>query len=408
MLNFKYTARNPKTGQKTSGEISAQSENSAAKQLKAEGLVPIEILGADKEKRNVVNRFRNRIKTKDKVLFSRQLATLVNAGLPLAQSLQTVGEQTKNKYFKSLIGRIITEVESGATLSNAMATYPDVFDDIYVNLVAAGESSGTLDKALERLAVRQEKDAELMSKIRGALIYPVLVIVVMVLVVGFLVVRVIPQVEEVYKGIPGATLPLLTRLMLAVSHFVMDFWWVLAVLALAGAVFTTRWARTGHGKLVVDGLKMRVWPIGQLFMKMYMARFARTGSTLVGAGLPLLQVLQITGASIGNVHIENSIKKASEKVKGGVALSDALREDANILDLVPNMLRVGEQSGTVEQMLGKTADYYEKEVDNQIKAISTLVEPILIVILGLVAFVVVAAVLLPIYGLAGKSLGGGV
>lgn len=407
MITFKYTARNPKTGQKTSGEVGAQNENSAAKQLKAEGLIPIEIIGADKAKRNVLNRLRDRIKTKDKVLFSRQLATLVNAGLPLAQSLQTVSEQTRNKYFKSIAARIITDVESGASLSAAMATYPDVFDEIYVNLIAAGESSGTLDKALERLAIRQEKDAELMSKIRGALIYPVLVIVVMVLVVGFLVVRVIPQVEEVYKGIPGATLPLLTRTMLAVSHFVMDFWWLLAVLALAGTVFLSRWARTGPGKLVVDRIKMRTWPMGQLFMKMYMARFARTGSTLVGAGLPLLQVLRITAASINNVHVENSINKASEKVKGGVALSDALKDDPNFLDLVPNMLKVGEQSGTVEQMLEKTADYYEKEVDNQIKTISTLVEPILIVILGLVAFIVVAAVLLPIYGLAGKSLGGG-
>lgn len=407
MITFKYTARNPKTGQKTSGEVGAQNENSAAKQLKAEGLIPIEIIGADKAKRNVLNRLRDRIKTKDKVLFSRQLATLVNAGLPLAQSLQTVSEQTRNKYFKSIVARIITDVESGASLSGAMATYPDVFDEIYVNLIAAGESSGTLDKALERLAIRQEKDAELMSKIRGALIYPVLVIVVMVLVVGFLVVRVIPQVEEVYKGIPGATLPLLTRTMLAVSHFVMDFWWLLAVLALAGTVFLSRWARTGPGKLVVDRIKMRTWPMGQLFMKMYMARFARTGSTLVGAGLPLLQVLRITAASINNVHVENSINKASEKVKGGVALSDALKDDPNFLDLVPNMLKVGEQSGTVEQMLEKTADYYEKEVDNQIKTISTLVEPILIVILGLVAFIVVAAVLLPIYGLAGKSLGGG-
>lgn len=407
MITFKYTARNPKTGQKTSGEVGAQNENSAAKQLKAEGLIPIEIIGADKAKRNVLNRLRDRIKTKDKVLFSRQLATLVNAGLPLAQSLQTVSEQTRNKYFKSIAARIITDVESGASLSAAMATYPDVFDEIYVNLIAAGESSGTLDKALERLAIRQEKDAELMSKIRGALIYPVLVIVVMVLVVGFLVVRVIPQVEEVYKGIPGATLPLLTRTMLAVSHFVMDFWWLLAVLALAGTVFLSRWARTGPGKLVVDRIKMRTWPMGQLFMKMYMARFARTGSTLVGAGLPLLQVLRITAASINNVHVENSINRASEKVKGGVALSDALKDDPNFLDLVPNMLKVGEQSGTVEQMLEKTADYYEKEVDNQIKTISTLVEPILIVILGLVAFIVVAAVLLPIYGLAGKSLGGG-
>ena len=169
------------------------------------------------------------------------------------------------------------------------------------------------------------------------------------------------------------------------------------------AFFTTRWARTLGGKRVIDKWKMHAWPIGPLFMKVYMARFARTGTTLVASGVPLLQVLQITSDAINNIHIQESISKAADKVKGGKALSDSLTGDPNFLVLVPNMIRIGEQSGSLEQMLAKTAEYYEKEVDDEVKSISTIIEPVLMVVLGVVAFIIVAAVLLPIYGLAGQS-----
>jgi type IV pilus assembly protein PilC len=210
-----------------------------------------------------------------------------------------------------------------------------------------------------------------------------------------------------YDSLPGATLPIVTRILLGISHFVIDYWWVVLIVIGFLVFFTTRWARTGPGKHVIDKLKMTMWPIGPLFMKMYMARFARTGTTLVASGVPLIQMLEITSASINNVHIEASLTRAIEKVKGGKALSDAIDNDPNFLDLVPDMLRIGEQSGAIEEMLAKTADYYEKEVDTQIKAISTIIEPVLMVILGIFAFIIVAAVLLPIYGLAGKNLGGG-
>jgi type IV pilus assembly protein PilC len=195
-----------------------------------------------------------------------------------------------------------------------------------------------------------------------------------------------------------------TRALLALSHFITHFWWLVIFLLGLAAFFTTRWARTGPGKEVVDKMKMRAWPIGRLFMKLYMARFARTGETLVSSGVPLLQVLNIVAEAVNNVHISDSILKAAEKVKGGKALSESITGDPNFLELVPNMIRIGEQSGALENMLGKTADYYEKEVDNEIKAISTIIEPVLMIILGLVAILIVAAVLLPIYGLAGKTI----
>lgn len=402
MLSFKYTARDPSTGQEVKAEVQAESEQAASRLITREGLVPIDIQLAEKATSGIRGRF-NRIKTKDKVLFSRQLATLINAGLPLVQSLRTVNQQTTSKPLKVVISKVVADVEAGSTLADAMAKHPKAFNQVYISLIAAGEASGTLDKALERLAIQQEKDADLISKVRGAMVYPIIVIVVMMAVVGFMVVQVLPQVEVLYEGLPGASLPLITVILLGVSHFIISFWWVVIIVIGLGIFFTTRWARTVAGKRVVDRLKMKIWPFGPLFMKMYMARFARTGTTLIASGVPLIQMLDITSNSVNNVYIEDSIKKAADKVKGGKSLADSLTHDPYFLELVPNMLRIGEQSGSMEQMLSKTAEYYEKEVDDQIKTISTIIEPVLMVLLGVMAFIIVAAVLLPIYSLAGRS-----
>lgn len=404
MLTFEYTARDPSTGQKVKAQVQADNEAAASKLIQKEGLAPLSIKVLDDDSGNPLSRFRNRIKTKDKVVFSRQMSTLINAGLPLVQSLRNVVEQTENKAFKVVINKIITDIEGGKAFSEALAAHPTVFNDVYISMISAGEISGTLDKALERIANQQEKDAEIISKIRGALAYPAIVILVMVVVVTFMIVKVMPQVEVIYKDIPGATLPLITRILLAISHFITHFWWAVILFIIFAVVATSRYARTGPGKEVIDRLKMTIWPIGPLFMKVYMARFARTGTTLVASGIPLIKMLEVVGKAINNVHIERSVKKASEKVKGGKSLADALNGDPNFLPLVPNMLRIGEESGSLEDMLAKTADYFEKEVDNEIKAISTIIEPVLMVLLGIVAFIIVAAVLLPIYGLAGKSI----
>jgi len=365
---------------------------------------PLEIVAKDDQNKGVINKRLHRVKTKDKILFSRQLSTLINAGLPLVQSLRSVSKQSTSKPLKLVINQVINEVEGGSALSVALGRHPDVFNQIYVSLIAAGEVSGTLDAALERLATQQEKDAELVSKVRGAMIYPIIVLLVMFAVVGFMIVKVLPQVEILYNGLPGAHLPLVTRLLLALSHFIIKFWWVVLIAVGLLVFFGSRWARTLGGRRIVDRIKMRIWPIGPLFMKMYMARFARTATTLVASGVPLIQMLEITANAINNVHIEDSIRGAIDKVKGGKALSDSLQNDPNFLELVPNMLHIGEQSGAIEKMLDKTADYYEREVDDQIKAISTIIEPVLMVVLGVFAFIIVAAVLLPIYGLAGSNL----
>jgi type IV pilus assembly protein PilC len=403
MLTFKYTARDPISGKKVSDKISAESEQAATKAIQNEGLAPIAITPMNTSKGGI-NRFTHRIKTKDKVLFSRQLSTLINAGLPLVQSLRNVSGQTQNKKLQIIINDIITDVESGLAFSAALAKFPEVFDNVFINLVAAGEASGTLDKALDRIANQKEKDAEIISKVRGAMVYPIIVLCVMAAVVIFMIVGVLPTIEQVYKGIPGAELPFVTKALLGIAHFTIKYWWLEIILLIIIVFSTSRWARTVGGKRIIDKLKMRVWPIGRLFMKLYMARFTRVGSTLVASGVPLIQMLEITGKSVSNIHIEESIGRAIEKVKGGKALSDSLKGDPNFLELVPDMLHIGEQSGSVEQMLSKTADYYEREVDNEIKSISTIIEPALMILVGIVAITIVTAILLPVYTLVGKDI----
>jgi type IV pilus assembly protein PilC len=400
MLTYKFVARDPATKQRIISEVQAENEKAAAKAIKDQGYAPLEITLADQE--NALSRVFKKVRTKDKVIFSRQMSTLINAGLPLVQSLRNVEAQTTSKPLKIIIQKVIADVEAGSAFSESLARYPGVFNRVYTSMVEAGEASGTLDKSLERLANQQEKDAEIISKVRGALVYPVLVIFVMIAVVTFMIVVVLPHVQDIYKDIPGARLPFVTLALLFVSRIISHFWWLILILLGLGVFFTTRWARTGPGKDVVDKAKMRAWPIGRLFMKLYMARFARTAETLVASGVPLLQVLSIVSEAVNNVHISRSIESAAEKVKGGKALSEAIDGDTNFLTLVPNMIRIGEQSGSLENMLGKTADYYEREVDNEVRAISTIIEPVLMIMLGIMALIIVAAVLLPIYGLSGK------
>ncbi len=403
MLTYKYTARDSVTGQKVKSTVQADSEASAAKTIKLQGQVPIEISLQNDTTKGIARIF-NRVKTKDRILFARQLSTLINAGLPLVQSLRSVMAQSTSKPLKIIVSRIISDVESGSSFSASLGRHPNVFNEVFVSLIAAGEISGTLDKSLERIADQQEKDAEILSKVRGALVYPAVVLFVMALVVGFMLVKVLPQVEVLYKDLPGANLPLVTVILLAASHFLTKYWWLAIIILALSGVFGTRWMRTLGGKRIVDNLKMRIWPVGPLFMKVYMARFARTATTLVSSGVPLLQVIEITARAVNNMQISESLKRAGDLVKGGKSLSDSLTNDRNFLELVPNMLRIGEQSGSMEAMLEKIATYYEKEVDEQIKTVSTLIEPVLMIVMGIVAMTIVAAILLPVYGLVGKGV----
>jgi type IV pilus assembly protein PilC len=320
------------------------------------------------------------------------------------QALVNTVDQTQAKPLKKIINEIVVQVKSGKSMSQALALYPKVFNVIYTNMISAGEASGSLDKSLDRLAEQLEKDADVTKKIRSAFIYPIIVVVVMLGVMGFMVVKVLPAVGTLYKGLAaGSSLPLITRILLATSHFIISFWWLVLIIAVVLIIFINSWRKTKTGISVLDSLKMKMWPIGQLFMKLYMARFARTASTLVSSGLPLIQVLEITSKAVNNVHIQKTLTSSIASVKLGKSLSSTLENNENFLPLVPSMLKIGESSGTIDKMLERTAIYYEKEVDDEVKNISTLIEPVLMIVLGIFAFIIVAAVLLPIYSLAGNS-----
>ncbi len=403
MLTFEYTARDTKTGEKITDSIQADNERVAARQLSKQGLAPIEIKLKDVGGISLSGRFKGRIKSKDKILFSRQLSTMINAGLPLVQSLRTVTEQTQSKSLEVIIAQVITDVEAGSTFADSLAKHPQAFNTVFVSLVAAGEASGTLDKALERIADQQEKDAEILSKVRGAMIYPAIVVVVIFGVVIFMLTTVLPQVEQLYTDL-HQSLPFITAAMLAVSKFITKFWPFLLILMGVGAYAGVKYFQSTSGGRVADRIKMSAPIFGRLFMKMYMARFARTATTLTASGVPMLQMLSITGNAVNNYYIEDAVKHASERVKSGTALSEALKDNPNFLPLVPQMIRIGEQSGSLDAMFEKTAQFYERELDNEIKAISATIEPVLMVVLALVAGLLVGAILLPVYGLVGKSL----
>lgn len=397
MKKFNYEARDTSTDKIVKAAVQADSENAAAKLLIAQGFTPLNITEVDEEG-SFFARIAGRITTKDKIVFTRQLATLISAGLPLTQSLHTVSEQTENKRLRGVVEDVIAAVEGGKSLSDSFALHPEVFDKVFLALVSAGEASGTLDDALVRVAAQQEKDAATMSKIRGALTYPIIVLVVIFGVMAFMLFTVVPQVEKLYADLKKE-LPFLTQAMVSIADFVANFWWLLIIVIGAGLYFFLQYLKTEDGIKFKDTLKLNVPLFGSMFRKLYMARFARTGQTLLATGVAMLDMLKISSEAVNNTIVAKSIDRAAEKVKGGKALSAALQPEDYILPLVPQMIKIGEQSGQIDGMMGKTAQVYEDELDEEIKAISTAIEPILMVILAVVAGGMVGAILLPIYSL---------
>ena len=400
MKKFSYKVRDKVTGKVVKGEIQADTEHAAGKALLDQGYVPIEKL-KEVGKESAFANITNRITSKDKIVFTRQFATLIGAGLPLAQGLRTVSEQTENKKMRAVIDDILASIESGSSLYDAFAKHPEVFDKVYLALVSAGEISGTLDDSLRRIAAQQEKDAAMMSKIRGALTYPAIVLVVILLVMIFMMVQVVPQVKNLYKDM-HQTLPMATEILINISEFMTSFWWLILIIIGVGGWFFRQFLKTEAGIKFSAAFKLNVPIFNPLFRKLYMARFTRTGQTLLSTGVAMLDMLNICGDAMNNVIVKNSIDSAAKLVQGGKNLSDSLKDKDYILPLVPQMISIGEQSGKIDEMLGKTAQVYEDELDEQIKAISTMIEPILMVIMALMAGGLIGAILFPIYALVNK------
>ena len=395
MKRFNYKARGKDNGKLIKGNIQAENEQTAGRLLIEQGFTPLQIV----EEGAGIFGGKERIRNKDRVMFTRQLSTLIGAGLPLATSLRTVIEQTENKAMKSIAEEILTSVESGKSLYESFSAHPDTFNGVYTALIQAGETSGTLDLALKRLADQEEKDAAMMSKIKGALVYPGIILVVIIAVLAFMMIAVVPQVKNLYEDM-GKDLPGLTQFLVNLTDFFGNFWWLvlIVVLAIGGSIFYfAKYTPLGHK--VMDSVKIHVPIFGGLFRKLYVSRFARTAEMMLATGVPMLDSIRIAIDATSNKIIEEEYAKSLDIIKGGKALSEALRDREYMLPLVPQMASIGEESGKIDEMLGKAAAVYETELDNQINGISTMIEPILMVIMAGLIGVVVGGTLLPIYSL---------
>ena len=397
MITFNYKARDTNTNKIVKGTVQGNSEAAAAHVLMAQGVVPLDMTPVGEG--GLLSGLHSHVPSKEVVIFTRQLSTMLNAGLPLSQSLATVQDQTSNKTLKTIIADVVGSINGGAPLSDSLAKYPKVFNNVYIALVRAGETSGTLDQSLARLADQQEHDADQLSKIRGAMIYPAIVLVVIIAVVVFMLVTLIPEVVSMYDDL-GKTLPMSTAILMSIVNFFGKFWYLI-ILVVGGLIFfARRWLATDSGRRAWDTFKLNMPMFNSLFRKLYMARFSRTAQVLLQSGVSMMETLKISADAVNNVVVKDEVLQGVGKVKNGKALSDALSNQDYILPFVPQMIKIGESSGSIDVMLEKVADYYDKEVDNAIAAISTLIEPILMVAMaGMIGFIVLA-VLLPIYSLS--------
>lgn len=401
MRRYNYRAKDRKTGRIVSGSVQAETEQSAGKILIDQGYIPQKVQA---EGEGLFAKFNNKVSGKQRIVFTRQFATLIGAGLPLSNSLHMIAEQTEDKPTKTLVEDISAQVEGGKTLHDAFAKHPDVFNKLYLSLIEAGEASGTLDIALRRLANQQEKDANMMSKIRGAMTYPAIVLLVIIVVVAFLMIQVVPQVDDLYRSV-HKELPALTQVMVNFSNFIMNWWWTILIVIGFIVGFFMQFRKTDVGKRWIAKFKLSVPLFKGLFLRLYNARFARTMEMLLSAGVPMLEAMKISAEAVNNILIEEQIAAAIVMVRSGKPLSVALKGREYILPLIPQMAATGEQSGKVDEMLGKAAQVYEDELDERIAAISTMIEPILMIILAIAAGGIVIAILMPIYSLVSELSG---
>ena len=397
MKRYNYRAKEKETGKYVKGSIQADNERLAGQLLVDQGLIPETV--AEEGKNNPFAKFSSRITTKDHIMFTRQLATLIGAGLPLSASLRTVTEQTENRAMRAVGEEILAAAESGKTLYEAFSAHPNVFNGVYLALIQAGEKSGTLDIALKRLADQEEQDAAMLGKIRGALVYPAIILVVIIAVLLFMMFAVVPQVEGLYHDM-DQELPGLTQGLVNLTDFVVNFWWLLLIILIGGGIgLFILVKRTQFGRRMADAFKIHVPIFGGLFRKLYVSRFARTAEMLLSTGVPMVESINIAINSVSNSVVESEYRKSSELIKGGKTLSESLEDREYMLPLVPQMAGIGEESGKIDEMLGKAAKVYEDELYNQINNISTMIEPILMVIMAGLIGVVVGGTLLPIYSL---------
>jgi type IV pilus assembly protein PilC len=394
MAVFVYQGRTASGVQ--NGEIEAPDRSSAVGELRRRAILVTKI--AEKTAPKMSFKFGGKVKDKEMAIFTRQFSTMIDAGLPLVQCLNILAEQSESKTLRSVTGQVARHVEAGSTLADALRRHPRTFDDLFTNLVEVGEAGGILDVVLQRLAAYIEKAAALKRKVKAAMVYPCAIIGVALLVVIFMLTFVIPTFAQMFKDL-GADLPLPTKIVMLLSDFVRSY--ILLIIAgMIGAVMALRsYYRTEGGRATIDALMLKLPVFGTLVRKVAVARFTRTLGTLVQSGVPILDGLRITARTAGNKVVEKAVLQCRAAVTEGKTLADPLRTSGVFPPMVTQMISVGEQTGALDAMLSKIADFYDDEVDTAVSTLTSLLEPIMIVFLGVVVGGLVVAMYLPIFKL---------
>ncbi len=396
MPTFEYTARNMTNGQILKGTFEGKNKDELLQHLKKSKLTLVSQREAAKGPGFAALRRAQAIKTRDIVIFTRQFATMINAGLPLVQSLDILAKQTENKALQDVTRSVVFDVESGHTLADAFAKHPKAFPDLYVNMVAAGEAGGILDTILLRLATFLEKSDALVRKVKGAMVYPAVIFAVAGIAVAVLLIFVIPTFQSMFASV-NLELPLPTRIVIGASDLLINYWWLLG-LVIVGIFFAIRsYYATPDGRKRIDALMLNLPVLGDLLRKSAVSRFTRTLGTLISSGVSILDGLEITAKTAGNRVIHDAVMESRASIAGGETIAAPLEKSKVFPPMVISMISVGESTGGLDEMLSKIADFYDEEVDVAVSALLSLMEPIMIVVLGVIVGGMVVAMYLPIF-----------
>ncbi len=390
---YEYTAKNS-SGQIMKGQLDAPSKDDVVNHIRKNRMILVSVREAPKSIN--LSFGAKRITTRDTVIFTRQFATMINAGLPLVQSLNILAQQTENKSLKDVTRTVVYDVEAGNTLADALSKHPKAFSDLYVNMVAAGEAGGILDTILLRLAVFLEKNDALIRKVKGALVYPGVILTVAGAAIAILLIFVIPTFQSMFASV-GMELPLPTRIVIGASDILLGYWWAAIAILIALTFAMRAYYRTDGGRLRIDQLLLSSPVLGDMLRKSAVSRFTRTLGTLISSGVSILDGLEITAKTAGNQVIHNAVMESRQSIAGGETIAGPLEKSSVFPPMVISMIAVGEQTGGLDEMLAKIADFYDEEVDVAVSALLSLMEPIMIVVLGVIVGGMVVAMYLPIF-----------
>jgi len=391
---FEYTARNASTGQILKGTLDVATRDEVLRHIKQQKMIVVNVREQPKQ---ITISFKSKsIKTRDIVIFTRQFATMINSGLPLVQSLDILAKQTENPALADVTRQVVFDVESGHTLADAFSKHPKAFTELYVNMVAAGEAGGILDTILLRLATFLEKSDALIRKVKGAMVYPGVILSVAGIAIAVLLIFVIPTFQKMFASV-GMELPLPTRIVIAMSDFLINYWWAI-LLIIAGIAYAIRaYYQTSDGRLRLDQMMLNAPVLGDLLRKSAVSRFTRTLGTLISSGVSILDGLEITAKTAGNRVIHDAVMESRNSIAGGETIAGPLEKSKVFPPMVISMIAVGEQTGGLDEMLSKIADFYDEEVDVAVSALLSLMEPMMIVFLGVIVGGMVVAMYLPIF-----------